>query len=67
MYSDLQTNTRRCKECNAIAIYCSNQNVYARETRIPKVFYCEEHAIESGIDYEKNDEEDDEDYNFTEE
>lgn len=63
VYSDLQTNTRRCKECNAIAVFCSNQSVYAYDKRVPKVFYCEEHAIESGIDYEEVDEdEDDDDY-----
>lgn len=62
VYSDLQTNTRRCKECNAVATYCNYRSVYADDRRLPKVFYCKEHVIELGVDYEEDDEEDDEDY-----
>lgn len=68
VYTDLQTNTRRCVECNDVATYCSNRSVYSRDSKVPKIFYCKEHGEMSGIECEEIDEDDDDydDYTQTE-
>ena len=58
IFSDLRTNTRRCIECADVAVYCSNRSVYARDSKVPKIFYCDEHGKMSGIDYEEVDDDD---------